>query len=178
MIDSETRQFVALLGRRHFEGTVTLETLMEQFGTSDDPLIRAFLEAAAHQPRRGFAGVSQEQWEREFWVPVSGLLAELEKGLDGRAPTTRIYPRSSFAGVIGWLAFSLFAGASAAEHAVGLWKLLRSAATFPWWSVVFESLGCTLTAIATGAGVRMALVRFQLFRTRNRPYGDGEGRAG
>jgi hypothetical protein len=101
---------------------------------------------------------------------VSALLTELEKGVDGRAPTTRVYPRSGLAGVMGWVVFSLFAGASAAENAVDLWKLLRSAATFPLWSAVFESLGLAVTAIATWAGVRMALFRLQLFRTRNRPY--------
>jgi hypothetical protein len=37
MIDGETRQYAAVLGRRHFEGTVTLETLVEQFGTCEDP---------------------------------------------------------------------------------------------------------------------------------------------
>jgi hypothetical protein len=169
MIDSETRQYVAVLARRHFAGSVTLDTLIDQFGTSDDPLILALLEAAAHQPRRGFAGVSQEQWEREFWVPVSGLLAELEKGLDGCAPTTRIYPTGSLAGVFGWLAFCLFAGASAAEHAGRIWSLLRGTATLPTWGVFIEAVGFVLTATAAVAGALAARSRLYLFRTRNSP---------
>jgi hypothetical protein len=178
MIDSETRQYVAVLARRHFAGTVTLDTLFEQFGASDDPLIRALLEAAVHQPRRGFAGISQEQWEREFWVPVSGLLAELEKGLDGRAPTRRIYPRGSLVSVFGWLAFSLFAGAHAAEQAGRIWKIFSGGATLPTWGVILEAVGLAVTGIATGVGVRAALFRLYLFRTRNRPYSDREERAG
>ena len=47
MIDAEERRYAETLGRRHFEGTVTLEALFEHFGKSDDPLIRALLEAAA-----------------------------------------------------------------------------------------------------------------------------------
>jgi len=176
-IDGEMRRYAAVLGRRHLEGTVTLDALFEHFGDSDDPLIRAFLEAAAHQPNRGFAGVFQARWERDFWKPVSELLAELERGLDGRAPRTRVYPKSGYAGVLGWSVFTLFAGASAAEHAVRLWYLLQQP-SLPLWRTLGNSLGFTVTAIATLGGLRTLLWRVHLFRTRDRPYGERDDDAG
>ena len=177
MIDAGTRRYAAALGRRHFDGTMTLEALFEHFGASDDPLIRALLEAAAHQPRRGFGGISKAQWERDFWQPVSALLVELEKGLDGRAPTTRVYPRGGSAAILGWSAFTLFAGASAAEHAIELWKLLRGGTTLGLWEGVLESVGLVVMGIASWAGVRMTLLRLHLFRTQSNPYGNYKGSA-
>ena len=170
-VDGEARRLVAIQGRRHLEGTVTLDALLEEFGDSEDPLIRAFLEAVTYQPHRGFAGVSQARWERDFWKPVSALLDELEKGLDGRAPPTRLYPKSGFAGVVGWSAFALFAGASAAEHALRLWRFLHLP-SLPLWGTLGNSLGLAATGVATVVGVLTARWRLQLFRTRNNPYGE------
>jgi uncharacterized membrane protein len=100
---------------------------------------------------------------------VSGLLAELEKGLDGRAPTKRIYPTGSLAGVFGWFALCLFAGASATEHAGRIWNLLRGTATLPLWGVFLEAVGFVVTATAAVGGGLTARSRLYLFRTRNSP---------
>jgi len=170
MVDGEARRYAATLGRRYFEGTVTLEALFAHFGSSADPLIRALLVAAAHQPSRGFAGISEERWEREFWQPVSALLVELEKGADGEAPASRVYPRSTFLGVVGWSILSLFAIASAAEHAMRLWNLRDPATQFSVWRAVFESVGLAFMTLASWLAVRGTLYRFQLFRTRRNPY--------
>lgn len=176
-IDGDARQYAAALGRRHFEGTVTLDCLLQHFGESNDPLIRALLLAAIHQPSRGFAGVSQKKWERSFWQPVSQVLDELEKGVDGRAPARRVYPPSGVGGIVGWSLFVLFAGASAAEHGIDLARLLAGSYPLPFWSTVGNSLGFVVTALATLGGIGATLDRIWLFRTRHAPYDDPEAEA-
>lgn len=156
---------------------MTLEYLVEAFGDSEDLLIRAFLEAIAYEPSRGFAGVSQARWERDFWKPTSDLLAELDKREAGRAPRRRVYPKSGFSGILGWSAFALFAGASAAEHGLRLYRYMR-APVLPFWSTLGNTLGFVVTGVAALVGVRTAWWRVQLFRTRNDPYGEGEDHGG
>jgi len=175
MIDGETRRYAAALGRRHFEGTMTLEALIEHFGASDDPLILALLEAAAHQPSRGHGGISQKKWEQDFWRPVSGLLGELEKGAEGMAPNRRVYPKSGFGPVVGWSAFSLFAGASAAENAMDLFRLHGEGVL---WNASIKGFFMILLCGATVVGIRTALYSLYLFRTRDTPYEREHHRAG
>lgn len=170
MIDGATRRYAAELGRRYFEGTVTFEALLEHFGESDDPLIRAFLEAVLHEPNKGFLGISERQWERRFWQPVSGLLAELEKGEAGQAPRERVYPRVTVWSILGWSLFTLWVAASALDHAIQIWQALVGSASFPFWTVAFHSLGVAMLTFASWAGVRAVLDRLHLYRTRHGPY--------
>ena len=92
MIHGETRR-TRPLGWLYFAGTVTCEALFEHFGASDDPLIRELLLSILHEPRRGFWGVRESRWQKSFWDPVSALLTELEKGVEGQVP-----PRSAVPG--------------------------------------------------------------------------------
>jgi hypothetical protein len=79
-VDPETRRYAAVLVRRHFEGTVTLGTLVEHFEDVEDPLILATLDLVVRQPSRGFLGDGERHWNRVYWPRVTRLIAELEKG--------------------------------------------------------------------------------------------------
>lgn len=175
MIDGDTRRYAAALGRRHFEGTVTLDALIGHFGASEDPLILALLEAAAHQPSRGHLGISQLKWEEDYWGPVSGLLEELEKGAEGKSPTRRVYPKSGIGPVVGWAAFSLFAGASAAENAIDAIRLQGDGLL---WETGMKGVFFVLTGAAAVVGVRSALYSLYLYKTRENPYGRKHHHAG
>ena len=169
MIDGETRRYAAVLGRRYFEGTVTFEVLMEQLGESEDPLIQAFLFAVLHEPGKGFLGISEKRWERTYRLPVFGLLEEMEKGEAGVAPEEPVYPKLGVWGLVGWAVFALFAGASALEHGLRLWKVPSAAASFPWWHALFESLGFTIMSVACWRSVRTVLYRWRLRTKREDP---------
>jgi hypothetical protein len=169
-VDEETRRYAAVLGRRYFAGSVTLETLLEHFGESDDPLIRALLDAVLHEPRKGSLGVSQRHWDQQFWQPVSKLLAELEKGEAGEAPRERIYPRATIRSLLGWSLFTLWAAAAALENLIKLMQALGEP-TFPFWRVAFRSLAVAVLASSSWVAIRETLYRIHLYRTRRDPYG-------
>jgi len=167
MIDGETRRYAAMLGQRYFEGTVTFEALMEQLGDSEDPLIQAFLFAVLHEPSKGFLSFSKRRWERTYRLPVSGLLEEMEKGEAGVVPQERVYPKVGVWSIVGWAMFALFAGASALESVMLLWKALAGAVSFPWWPAAFRSLQFTIMAAACWRSVRLVIYRWHLRSNKN-----------
>lgn len=171
MADGKEREYAAALGRRYFEGTLTIDALFEHFGTSTDPLVRALLVAIIHEPRKGFLGISESRWESEFWQPVSELLVELEKGEAGLAPKERVYPRVTRASFVGWGLFTLWAVAAAAENAWELWKDLARFDHLPYVRIGFRSLGLAVLLFASWTGLKALLHRLALYRTRHDPYG-------
>jgi hypothetical protein len=166
MVDGETRRYAAALGRRYFEGTVTFHTLFQTFGDSCDPLVQALLEAILHEPRRGLLGVRERAWHRQFWTPVAGLLAELEKGAAGQAPRQRVYPRSGIGRIVVWALITLWAAAGTVDQANQLWKLLHASATFPLSETLLRSLVLALLMLAAWAGYCTSCYQLHLFRTR------------
>lgn len=166
MYDGETRRYAAALGRRYFEGTVTFQTLFQSFGDSKDPLVQALLEAVAHEPRRGFLGITERAWHRQFWTPVAGLLAELAKGEAGQAPRQRVYPRSGVGRILGWALITLWACAGLVDRANQLWKLLHASASFPLGEALVHTLCIALLMLAAWAGYCTASYQLHLFRTR------------
>ncbi len=178
MVDGETRRYAAALGRRYFEGTVTIHTLFQSFGDSRDPLVRALLEAVAHEPRRGFLGISERAWHRQFWTPVAGLLAELAKGADGQAPRQRVYPRAGVGRILGWALVTLWAAAGLVDRANQLWKLLQASASFPLGAALVHTFCIALLTLAAWAGYCTASYQLYLFRTREipQPLEAAEGR--
>lgn len=120
--DPNARQYAAQLLRRHFAGSVTPDVLLENFGSSTDPLIQTAMYVVAHQPRRGFLGVSDRHWNRVYWPRMEQLLRELEKGESGAAPSKPPYPVASLGRLLGLLLLAIWVIAIAAEHASLVWK--------------------------------------------------------
>lgn len=171
LVDGERRRHAAQLGRRYLEGTVTRETLVEELGGSEDPLIKALVEAVVHDPQRGFAGISEKQWRRKFREPVFLLLSELRKGESGAVPTRRVYPVVTGWTLAGWTLFILFTGACALEDALELQDALRKSEALLSWSVLFAALETAVTTFGTWMGVLVLRNSISLFQTRNNPYG-------
>jgi hypothetical protein len=162
-IDGDTRKYAAALGRRHLEGTVTVQTLFEHFGGSADPLIQALLQGASRQPRRGFfgVGVGERAWRRHFLEPFVAVIEELEKGEQGRFPVERLYPPTSPWVLLVWGLFTLWAGASLVE---GLLQWLGVLAPRPRGRL--DPLTMTLQAIATVIGIAMLHNEWWMYRAR------------
>jgi hypothetical protein len=169
MYDGETRRYAAALGRRYFEGTVTVQTLFQSFGDSEDPLVQALLEAVLHEPRRGFLGITERGWHRQFWTPVAGLLAELAKGEAGQAPRQRVYPRAGVGRILLWGLITLWAAAGTVDQANEIWKLLHASSSFPLSEALLRTLGLALLMLAAWAGYCTASYQVHLFRTREIP---------
>ena len=161
-IDGDTRKYAAALGRRHLEGTVTVQTLFEHFGGSSDPLIQALLQGASRQPRRGFFGVGERAWRRHFLEPFVAVIEELEKGEQGRVPVERLYPATSPWVLLVWGLFTLWAGASLVE---GLLQWLGVLAPRPRQRL--DALTMTLQAVATVIGILMLHGEWWMYRARH-----------
>jgi hypothetical protein len=166
-VDGDTRKYAAALGRRYFEGSMTSDALFEHFRSSEDALIQELLVAVAHEPRKGFWGIRESRWQKSFWLPVSRLLAELEKGEAGRMPDVLVVPVSGWR-VFGFLILIVWAGASAAEHSVELWRGEAS-----WWRLALHAFFAVLLAFATLGGAiglrdRLTLRRIRRANDRDR----------
>lgn len=169
-IDGETRRLAATLGRRYFAGTVTFEYLFGELEDVTDPLILALLEALLHEPRKGFFGVSESQWQRQFATPVSALLDELERGEAGQIPSERVYPKVTLRGILGWSLFPLATAATTLDNAHRLYLTLREATALPYLVVALRSLAIAVLALLTLRGVRAIRHLIELYRTRHDPY--------
>ena len=159
-VDGETRKYVAVLGRRYFSGSVTRETLFENFGNTEDPLIQEFLIAVASEPRRGFWGIRESRWQKVFWLPVSRLLAELENGEAGRVPDVVVVTVSRWT-LFGFAIFILWTAASVMEHGLESWRGVA-----PWWSLALHAVFAVLLAAACLGGIVAFRDRLLLHRIR------------
>jgi hypothetical protein len=161
VIDGENRKYAAVLARRYFEGTVTDEAMLEHFGASEDPLIRELLLSILHEPRRGFWGVRESRWRESFWIPVSALLTELAKGSEGQLPSKSAVPRVTGWTFIGLGVLTLWAGASAAEHGLALWR-----GAGPTWELLVHATAAVTMTVAAALGVIGLRNRIILYRIR------------
>ena len=161
IVDGETRKYAAALGRRHLEGTVTVQTLFEHFGGSHDPLIQALLEVAGRQPRRGFFGIGERAWRHTFREPLVAVIEELERGEQGRIPVERLYPATSPWILLGVGAFTLWAGGLVAEE-----LLQRLGVITPRQRRGLDTLTMTLAAFAAAIGVLRLYGEWWLYRAR------------
>jgi hypothetical protein len=168
VVDGETRRLAAALATRYFGGTVTLEVLLSSMEGSDDPLIHELLVAIAHEPARGFLGVSERRWQRSFREPVSRVIAELEKGAAGRVPEVGGVIRGTVWSLVGFGIGTVWASAMTIERAGDLitreaafWRQAVSACT-----IVFGAVAATGFALAFHE--RLALYRMRR-RSRLRP---------
>lgn len=161
MIDGENRKYAAVLGRRYFAGTVTCEALFEHFGASDDPLIRELILSILHEPRRGFWGVRESRWQKSFWDPVSALLTELEKGVEGQVPPRSAVPGTTAWAFLGFSVFTLWAGGLAAEHGLAFWR-----GAGPTWEMAVHAVSTVIMALAAAAGAIGIRNRILLRRVR------------
>lgn len=166
-IDGETRKYAATLARRHFDGTVTADAMLQHFGDSADPLIQLLLQAVCQQPRRGFFGMTERTWRRTFWEPTTAIIEELEKGERGRVPVERLYPRISRWVVAGWVLFTVWFGASAAERAVELWRGVDDARL--WWA---KLIAAVMGAFAAWIGTAMLRGIWWMDRRRRESQAD------
>ncbi len=165
--DAVIRRDAASFARRYFAGTMTLDTFSRYFADSDDPLVRALLDAVVHEPRRGgLLGARDWWWRSRYWLPVERLLAELDKGEAGRVPAERIYPRITLWGlVVGGLAL-LWAGLFAAQNLAQLLSDLQQGALLSFWSALWKAMLVGTFALVTAAGLEGWIYRLHLYRTR------------
>lgn len=170
MVDGETRRYAATLARRYLNATMTGEALLGQFAGPNDPLIQELLIAIAHEPGRGFFGVSERQWERQFSIPMSSLLAELEKGEEGDLANVRSVPKASRRGLLLLSLLTLWTGALAIEHLI---KGLQDSAS-PW-GVTLHGIGALLFALMAAAGASWFRQQLTLYRFVRMIRKDGAG---
>jgi hypothetical protein len=164
------RHRAATLVRRHLDGEVTLEDLYLELEGSDDPLVRATVSALLHEPnRKGFVAASEKRWRRDYWEPLQALLAELDRGPDGVAPSERPVPRVGRRHVFGWCLFAFWAFLAGAEHAWVIWRQIATAAEFPLASMLFRTFALVVLTMAGIAGVGAVRTRLRLYRERFTP---------
>jgi hypothetical protein len=165
--DSAVRRDAAAYARRFFARTITLDTYLEYFADSGDPLIRALVEALVHEPRRdGLLGLREKWWRTRYWASVERLLEQLEKGSAGELPVERVYPRVGlWSLVIGGLLL-MWAGLSAAEHLGRLLNDIQRSGALSFWNALSRSVTVGALALVTAAGLEGWIDRLQLYRTR------------
>jgi hypothetical protein len=173
--DAETRQYAAQLLRRHFDGSVTPDVLVENFGASPDPLIRMALDVAAQQPRRGFLGVSERHWNGVFWPRMEQLILELEKGDGGVAPSKPPYPVASTGRLVGLLLFAVFVIAVAGDHASRVWKHVNGTDRLTDMRLLVELVLSAFFGLAALAAVANLVRRTRL--RFGKPQGGASGAA-
>jgi hypothetical protein len=167
LYDAAVRHEAAAFARRYFARTITLDTLLEYFADSGDPLIQALLDALAHEPPRGgFLGLRDWWWRSRYWGPVERLLGELDKGAAGRVPAERVYPRTTLWGLILGAAFVLWAGLFAAQHLAKLLTDLHRGVALSFWDALWRSLVVGTLALVAMAGLEGWIYRVSLYRTR------------
>jgi hypothetical protein len=165
--DAAVRHDAASFARRYFARTITLDTLMEYFGDSGDPLIEALLDALAHEPPRGgFLGLRDRWWQSRYWGPVERLLGELDKGAAGQVPAERVYPRTTLWGLVFGAAFLLWASLFAAQNLARLLTDLHRGVSLSFWDALWRSLVVGTLALVSAAGLEGWIYRVYLYRTR------------
>jgi hypothetical protein len=94
------RAYALTLARRYFyERNVGVDTLVQTFANTTDPLIARVLDLIAREPPRdgAFLTVSQKDYEKNYWPFVAEVLRELERGEAGivppeyRTPARRVF---------------------------------------------------------------------------------------
>jgi hypothetical protein len=171
--DDAVRLDAAAFARRYFAGRVTLDTCLQYFAGSDDPLIQAVADALVHEPRRGgLLGLQDWWWRSHYREPVERLLTELEKGSAGQAPVERIYPRITLWGLVLGAAFLVWAGFLAARNLDELLTDLYRGRSLPFWDALWRSTVVGTLALVTVAGLEGWIDRLRLYRTRKLSAGD------
>lgn len=165
--DSAVRLDAAAFARRYFARTVTLDTCLQYFAGSDDPLIQALADALAHEPRRGgLLGLRDWWWRSRYWEPVGRLVEELEKGAAGQAPAERVYPRISLWSLVLGAAFLVWAGLFAARHLDELLTDLYRGRPLSFWDALWRSVVVGTLALVAVTGIEGWFHRLRLYRTR------------
>jgi hypothetical protein len=165
--DAAVRHEAAAFARRYFARTITLDTLLEYFADSGDPLIQALLDALAHEPRRGgLLGLRDWWWRSQYWSPVERLLEELDKGAAGQVPAERVYPRTTLWGLALGAVLLLWAGLFAARHLASLLTDLQRGAALSFWDALWRSTLVATLALVTAVGLEGWIYRVHLYRTR------------
>lgn len=168
--DAAVRLDAAALARRYFARTVTLDTCLEYFAGSDDPLILALVDALVHEPHEGgLLGLRDWWWRSRYWEPVGRLLEELDKGSAGQAPVERIYPRITLWSLVFGAALVLWAGLFAAQHLDKLLSDLSRGSALSFWDALGRSVLVGSLALLTAAGLEGWIDRLHLYRTRKIP---------
>ena len=170
--DAAIRLDAAAFARRYFARKVTLDTCLQYFTGTDDPLIQALVDAMVHEPRRGgLLGLRDWWWRSRYWEPVERLVVELEKGAAGQAPAERIYPRISLWSLVFGAAFLVWAGLFAARNLDALLTDLFRGRSLPFWDALGRSVTVATLALVTVAGIEGWFDRWRLYRTRKFPAG-------
>lgn len=165
--DAAVRLDAAAFARRYFARKVTLDTCLQYFAGTDDPLIQALVDAMVHEPRRGgLLGLRDWWWRSRYWEPVERLVQELEKGSAGQAPAERIYPRISLWSLVFGAAFLIWAGLFAARNLDELLTDLYRGRSLPFWDALWRSVVVATLALVTVAGIEGWFDRLRLYRTR------------
>ena len=171
--DDAVRLDAAAFARRYFARKVTLDTCLQYFAGTDDPLIQALVDAMVHEPRRGgLLGLRDWWWRSRYWEPVERLVQELEKGSTGQAPAERIYPRISLWNLVFGAAFLIWAGLFAARNLDELLTDLYGGRSLPFWDALRRSVAVAIMALVTVAGIEGWFDRLRLYRTRKFSAGD------
>lgn len=173
--DSAVRRDAAAYARRYFARTITLDTYLEYFADSGDPLIGALVDALVHEPRQdGLLGL-REKWWRRFYRPlVEHLLTELDKGADGEVPAERVYPRVGLWSLILGGVLLLWAALAAAENLSKLLNDIQRAGALTFWDALWRSLLVAGLALLAAAGLEGWMDRLRLYRTRRIPLRERE----
>jgi hypothetical protein len=164
------RSYALALAKRYFyERNVTLDTLVETFSETTDPLISRLVDLAIDEPARTgkFITVSQRDYEKNYWPHVADALRELERGEHGTLPDIRPWSKTR----IFWVTvLVVFIAASAAEHGVKFWRHITDDSPLPLWSAALHLVGgslmsCLLVAVAVNLFVAVR----QRLKTRKQP---------
>lgn len=125
--DLAARHHAADLIRRHFQGEVTLDDLVEDLYRSQDPLVRCALDLVYQQPKRGFLGVREQHWNKVYWPRVLYILEQLDAGEAGIAPPAPVYPVATPLRIFGVFLFALFLLTGSAEGAFNFYRHVTGA---------------------------------------------------
>lgn len=160
------RRQAAALVRRYLAQELTFDEVIAALGDSDDPLIAVTVFGLAHEPRRGFLGVSERRWRRRFREPLQQLLDELDKGPEGTPPPLRPIPHVTPLHVVGWALFTLAACVFTADHVYRIALLFVTESELPVWRLLFHSFAIAVMALSAVAGFGAMRYRLLLYRTR------------
>ena len=164
IIDPASRHHAADLIRRHFQGEVTLDDLVEDLHRSQDPLVRRALELVYQQPARGFLGVRPQHWDKVYWPRVLYILEQLDAGEAGVAPPAPLYPPATLLRTFGVFLMVLLVWALTAEAAWNLYRHVTGAEALSGFDLVKNIVYLGLFGFISVKGVGGLRYRIWLYR--------------
>lgn len=168
IVIADDRAYAATLARRYFyDRSVTIDTVVETFQTTTDPLIAEMIELITHEPERaGMLGARNDQYLKHYWPHVAAVLRELERGEAGQLPAQGRFTLGKLA-VIGVI--TALCAASVLEHIGKIVPHLAGTARLAWWEFTLHTAGALFMFFVTlgaAAGFTQSLRQYRHQRER------------